>query len=490
MKCTSCGAELPPEDAFCIKCGARRPEVPAPVVQAERPEAQPPPPPPPPPPPVFVAPQAGAPPSGKGSRRKWVVVGCLGLLAVACALAALSGPWLLGRLSKSGELTIALPGLLSGEPTSAPRPTSTWPSAPSPTPTRQPAPTLTPLPATPTTGPAPTAEGGIELFSCTSADLDCGWDTYSDASGEVYAVGPELFLVAKGLGLVETEIPGVSVQDFYLRFVAKLSSESEDAGYSAAFRCDPASSATFSYEFEVLASGEYRVWVWMDGDATMLDSGTTDLDLSAENSIEVLAQGPSVSFLVNSVYQTEITDAELREGPIRLIASLIEEGEVEVAISYVLVEVQGSQSPRPSSTTAPTSVPPSPTPTRPAPTAVPPSPTPTRGPIELDPIVFAQELDSEGYPITASTTFPPGTTVVNGVFAFRGMYPGLELQAIWYKDGQEYFSFTYTWRIAEERGHWGLYLDRQDGGPLPSGNYRLDLYVEGRLRQSGTFTIQ
>ena len=182
-----------------------------------------------------------------------MAIGCLGLLALGCALAALSGPWLLRLISPQG-LTITLPGLPSGEPTSAPRPTSTWPSAPSPTPTRQPAPTLTRLPATPTTAPAPTAGAMTELFSCTSADAECGWESFSGTHGDVSAVGPELFLVARDSGLVETEIPGVSVQDFHLRFVAKLSSESGDAGYSVAFRCDPASSADFSYEFEVLAS--------------------------------------------------------------------------------------------------------------------------------------------------------------------------------------------------------------------------------------------
>lgn len=66
----------------------------------------------------------------------------------------------------------------------------------------------------------------------------------------------------------------------------------------------------------------------------------TDLDLSGENSIEVFAQGPSVSFLVNGEPVTEITDAELREGPIHLIATVYEEADVEVAISDVVVEAR------------------------------------------------------------------------------------------------------------------------------------------------------
>jgi len=69
----------------------------------------------------------------------------------------------------------------------------------------------------------------------------------------------------------------------------------------------------------------------------MLDSGTTDLDLSAENSVEIVAQGPSVSFLVNGEPVTEMTDAELREGPMHLIAGAYDTVDSEVAISQVVV---------------------------------------------------------------------------------------------------------------------------------------------------------
>ena len=69
----------------------------------------------------------------------------------------------------------------------------------------------------------------------------------------------------------------------------------------------------------------------------MLDSGTTDLDLSAENSVEIVAQGPSVSFPVNGEPVPQMTDAELREGPIHLIASAYDTVHSEVAISQVVV---------------------------------------------------------------------------------------------------------------------------------------------------------
>lgn len=142
---------------------------------------------------------------------------------------------------------------------------------------------------------------------------------------------------------------------------------------------------------------------------------------------------------------------------------------------------QASPSLQPSSTPAATPVSPSPTP-------IPPSPT--RGPTEFDPIIFAQGLNAETDPIMPSMTFPPGTTEVYAVWACRGMYQGLEMHSIWYLNGQEYASGSAYWDRTAERGRWWLPLYRGSGQVLPSGNYRLELYVGGQLLQSGAFAIQ
>ena len=402
-----------------------------------------------------------------------MIVGVLGVLAVVCVLVAFSGAWLLSRLSGSGGLTI-------GVPTSTPRLAPTQrPTFPPPS-TRPPAPTTTPTlaPPTPTTALEPTAQGGVELFSCTSADADCGWEAYSDEYGEAYAVGPDLFLVAHGpWALAGAKIPGVQVQDFRLSFIAKLSSSESGAGnYGAAFRMDPANEGTF-YEFELRANGEWTVWKWVDFSPRDIASGTVELDPSGEDSVSVMADGPRLSFLVNGGPVTDITDAEVREGPIRFMATVLEEeAEIEVAISDVVVQEQGSPSPRPSSTTAPT--------------AAPPSPTATRGPVEFDPIIFSTALDANFDPIAPGTSFPRGTTTIHAVWACRGMYQGLEVTAIWYHNGEQYWSNTRPWSIPDERGNWAFGIEHQNGSPLPSGNWRLELHAEGRLLQSGAFTIQ
>ena len=88
------------------------------------------------------------------------------------------------------------------------------------------------------------------------------------------------------------------------------------------------------------------------------------------------------------------------------------------------------------------------------------------------------------------TAFPAGTKIVYAVWACRGMYPGLEMVNKWYLNGQEYGSSTISWDRPDERGRWWVSLSRQSGAPLPSGDYQLELYVEGRMLQSGTFVIQ
>ena len=154
--------------------------------------------------------------------------------------------------------------------------------------------------------------------------------------------------------------------------------------------------------------------------------------------------------------------------PERYDWELLAEGQLLARGNFVVgVAPQGSPSPQPSST-----------------------PAPTRGPTEFDPIIFAQGLNAEGDPIMPSMTFAPGTTEVFAVWACRGMYQGLELRYFWYHNGVEYARGTSYWEETAERGRWQARLHLPSGASLPSGDYRLELYVGGQLLQGGTFAIQ
>jgi hypothetical protein len=161
---------------------------------------------------------------------------------------------------------------------------------------------------------------------------------------------------------------------------------------------------------------------------------------------------------------------------------LAAEGQLLARGGFVIrVGPQGSPSPQPSSTTASTPFPPSPTPIQ---------PTPTRGPTEFDPIVFAEGLTAERDPIMPRMSFSYGISEVYAVWACRGMHRGLEIVHTWYHDGRECASSTVIREEENERGREHVSLEGSQGAPLPSGNYRLELYVGGYLLQSGTFTIQ
>ena len=155
MKCAGCGAELAADEEFCRECGAPRAEAPAVAGEAQRLDTQPP------PAPVSTVPQPEAPPTRKTSRRKWVAIGCIGLLAAACVVAGLSGIWLVYLLSQSQGLPTSLPGGPSTEPTSVARPTATWLPSP-PTPTWQAAP--------PTMVPTQVLEPAIVLPYCSALE--------------------------------------------------------------------------------------------------------------------------------------------------------------------------------------------------------------------------------------------------------------------------------------------------------------------------------
>lgn len=131
---------------------------------------------------------------------------------------------------------------------------------------------------------------------------------------------------------------------------------------------------------------------------------------------------------------------------------------------------------------------PTPTPVPPTPTPVP--ATPTKEAPAFDPIIFAEGVTEDGDPVNPATTFPAGIKEVYAIWDYRGMSDGMRWGRKWYLDGAEDVVKTgQAWDEGEHGRTW-LYLYATGGGPLDSGNYRLELYIEGQLVQSATFVIQ
>jgi hypothetical protein len=206
------------------------------------------------------------------------------------------------------------------------------------------------------------------------------------------------------------------------------------------------------------------------------------------NRLRVVCVGFTISLNVNGQHLDTVQDTTFAEGKVGLAAGTFQEethalfhfDNLRVYAPAPMVQPTGTPAPTATATRVP---PPS--------TAVPPSPTPvTTGPVEFDPIVFAEGLTGELDPIVPSMSFPRGTKEVYAVWACRGMSRGLETVHVWYHDGRESATASVFWEQDAERGRDWASLSGPSGGPLPSGHYTLELYVRGRLLATGSFLIQ
>ncbi|MGB5933984.1 MAG: sugar-binding protein, partial [Anaerolineae bacterium] len=104
----------------------------------------------------------------------------------------------------------------------------------------------------------------------------------------------------------------------------------------------------------------------------------------------------------------------------------------------------------------------------------------------IGPLAFAEAADENNNCINPATSFPSGTPQIYTCFSYSGMQDGMAERMVWLRDGQILREGTETWDGGEE-GNWWWRWGPQ-GGYTP-GNYEVQLYLEGQLAQSGTFTV-
>jgi serine/threonine protein kinase len=142
-----------------------------------------------------------------------------------------------------------------------------------------------------------------------------------------------------------------------------------------------------------------------------------------------------------------------------------------------------------------TAVPPTPIRVPAVQSPVPSTPTPTPHPISpsvqrsaIGPIVFATGVTDDSQPVGAGTTFSEDIQEIHAVFSYEGMSEGDAWERRWFQDGEEVGSGSGVWDSGES-GTFDLSLTG-GGEPLGSGTWKLEIYVNGELAQSGTFVIQ
>lgn len=103
-------------------------------------------------------------------------------------------------------------------------------------------------------------------------------------------------------------------------------------------------------------------------------------------------------------------------------------------------------------------------------------------------IVFGLE-SAEGGLAGTNYVLPEGS-VVQARFNYLNMQPGVQWTQVWYKDGLQLGQITEAW--PEERGTQGTHVitaSTADGSLLTSGQYRLDLYIDGLLSATADFVV-
>jgi hypothetical protein len=346
---------------------------------------------------------------------------------------------------------------------------------------------------TPTVEPTPTTRPALP-FEDDFSDPSSGWWTGSTEGGWVRYEDGELHILNYTAAEYATNsLPGLNVTDLIMEVESRLVDGSDDNWH--AHYCRYLDSDNY-YLLSFSTDGYYESMGRVNGVNTSFVPPTRSEAINqgagVTNVARVECVGNRLRFFVNGTLLTDVTDSSLAAGDIGLGVSSLDGEYSQVAFDNLAAYAPSAGAgPTGTPTASPptaTLVPPTPTPVPPPPTPLP--PTPTRGPVEFDPIIFSTAIDSEGNTTSPGTIFPTGTTRVYGVWACRGMTPGLALVNTWYLNGQQYVSSTVYWDRPGERGRWWVSIYRESGGALPSGNYRLELYIGGRLMQTGEFVIQ
>lgn len=109
---------------------------------------------------------------------------------------------------------------------------------------------------------------------------------------------------------------------------------------------------------------------------------------------------------------------------------------------------------------------------------------------QFGPIAFCTGL-REGS-VEHSTTFPAGTTEVYALWTYQDMADGTPYYLRWLHDDAPYREETMVWNADTHGAKGQAYftsLAERDGDSLPSGDYRLVLFIGERQVQEATFEI-
>jgi S1-C subfamily serine protease len=101
-------------------------------------------------------------------------------------------------------------------------------------------------------------------------------------------------------------------------------------------------------------------------------------------------------------------------------------------------------------------------------------------------LTFAEDVDKNNKPVKPGTSFKTGIGEVDAVFTYSNMKNNLNWAPTWYLDGEAVINKSYKWDAGASGTHVRT-LSNKSG--LPDGAYRLEIVVEGKVLQKGSFSI-
>jgi len=106
----------------------------------------------------------------------------------------------------------------------------------------------------------------------------------------------------------------------------------------------------------------------------------------------------------------------------------------------------------------------------------------------IGPITFAAGVTEDDQPVDAGTTFQSDIEEIHALFSYEGFSDTDTWERLWYRDDEAVGSGSGTWD-ADESGTFDLSLTG-GGEPLGAGTWKLEIYVNGELVQTGNFIIE
>jgi hypothetical protein len=319
------------------------------------------------------------------------------------------------------------------------------------------------------TGEAP-SEGWSLVLEDDFSDNESGWPAPLALEGgycEANYEDGEYHLTSTSNDPCPVTLPGVYT-DFAFEVDAHQVEESRDSGYALLFRAEDTDDPTRleqTYAFAVSpGTGEYALYGCqkLPDECTELQGPTQSASLKRSdqtNHFRVEAVGEKITVYANGDTLTSVQDSAIAEGRIGFLVSGGTRGSPnQVAFDNLKLYVPEG---------------------------------PATGEPSFGPVTWYESIDENGEAQNPVTEYRRGTTQLIAGWKYENMEDGMQWGYTWLLDGQVWadWSDDYEWQGGQS-GEWRSYIYYRDGSPLESGEWEVQLYVEGKMVQSATTRIR